>query len=186
MFGMVCGVFAGGALALTAMTTDVRPFLWLLGAGLILVRLLANMLDGMVAIAAQTASPVGDLYNEVPDRISDAATLIGLGYAAGGHMVLGCLAALAAVFTAYMRTLGRTAGAPQDFCGPMAKPQRMHAVILVALVSALLPEGWQAQVLDLVGLGIAALGLVVILAGSMLTSIRRLLHAAAYLRKSHA
>ena len=37
---------------------------------------------------------MGELYNEVPDRVSDAATLIGLGHAAEGWPVLGFLAAI--------------------------------------------------------------------------------------------
>jgi phosphatidylglycerophosphate synthase len=53
----------------------------------------------MVAIEAGTASPVGELYNEVPDRVSDTATLIGAGYAVGGHPTLGYVAACLALFT---------------------------------------------------------------------------------------
>jgi phosphatidylglycerophosphate synthase len=39
------------------------------------------MLDGMVALASCRDSKVGELYNEVPDRVSDAAVFIGVGYA---------------------------------------------------------------------------------------------------------
>ena len=42
----------------------------LVGAGLILLRLLANMLDGMVADESGEGGPLGSLYNEIPDRIS--------------------------------------------------------------------------------------------------------------------
>jgi len=74
----------------------------------------------MVATARGTASPIGELYNEVPDRISDAAVFIGLGYAAASQPELGYLAALTSLFTAYIRATARATGAPQDFCGPMA------------------------------------------------------------------
>ena len=47
------------------------------------LRLLANLLDGMVAIGRGIASPVGELFNEVPDRVSDTAVLLGLGVAGG-------------------------------------------------------------------------------------------------------
>ena len=45
--------------------------------------LLANLLDGMVAMGRGVASPVGELFNEVADRVSDTAILLGLGWAAG-------------------------------------------------------------------------------------------------------
>ena len=38
----------------------------------------------MVAVASDRTSKLGELFNEVPDGLSDAATLVGLGYAAGG------------------------------------------------------------------------------------------------------
>lgn len=65
------------------------------------LRLLANPYDGMVAMARRIASPVGELFNEVPDRASDGATLIGFGYAAGSNPLLGFIAAIFAIFLAY-------------------------------------------------------------------------------------
>ena len=99
--GMVCGILAGVSLWRTASAPPLAArFLWLAAALLIQLRLLANLLDGMVAVASGTASQLGELFNEAPDRVSDAATLIGLGYAAGGHPTFGWLAALLAVLTA--------------------------------------------------------------------------------------
>src|SRR4051794_29802427 len=80
--GMVSGVGAGVALAATAWLepgSASQRAAWLAGALLVQLRLLANMLDGMVAIECGRASPVGELYNEVPDRVSDVGTLVGLG-----------------------------------------------------------------------------------------------------------
>src|SRR5207245_4613587 len=113
---------------------------WLAAALLIQLRLLANMLDGMVAIECRRASPVGELFNEVPDRISDVATLIGAGYAAGGDVTLGYLAACVALFTAYVRAMGKAAGANQEFGGPMAKQQRMFIVTVIAVYCAVVPD----------------------------------------------
>ena len=112
---------------------------------------------------------MGELYNEIPDRVSDAAVLVGLGYAAGGHPALGWAAALLAVMTAYIRSTGKNAGAAQCFVGPMAKQHRMWIVVVAALVAA----AWPAT-LHLGGHGVvdAALGLIVV--GSTLTCVRRL------------
>ncbi|HTL27748.1 MAG TPA: CDP-alcohol phosphatidyltransferase family protein [Tepidisphaeraceae bacterium] len=169
----IFAIAAGISLAMTAHVNDPWwRLLFLTSAGLIQLRLLANLLDGMVAIEHGGASPVGMLYNEVPDRISDAAILIGAGYAIGGDPILGYLAACAALFTAYVRAMGKVAGANQEFCGPMAKQQRMATVTLVAIYLGLTPTSlqptWHAR-------GLMSLGLAIVFIGSVITSIRRLL-----------
>lgn len=151
---------------------------WLCGAVLIEVRLLANMFDGMVAIESGTASRYGELYNDVPDRISDTAFLVGAGYAAGGEPWLGWAAALAAMATAYIRALGRGLTGTQDFCGPMAKPHRMQLLALAAVLAAAAAWiDWPQR--DL----IPQIALWIILVGSIITSIRRLLRIAQRLKE---
>jgi phosphatidylglycerophosphate synthase len=182
--GMVAGVAAGAVLWATArLDSPWREAAWIAAAAAMQLRLIANLLDGMVAIASGKASPVGELYNEVPDRVSDAAALIGAGYAAGGHPLLGWAAAAAAILTAYVRVMAKVAGAPMDYSGPMAKQQRMFVLTVTALGCALAPASWQPR-WELGGaqLGLAALGLSVILAGSLWTSARRLRRAAAHLK----
>lgn len=178
---MVCGVAAGVALALTASAPAWERAAWLAAAVLIQLRLAANMLDGMVAIESGRASPLGELYNEVPDRVSDTATLVGAGYAVGGDIVLGYAAACIAVFTAYVRAVGKVAGAPQEFCGPMAKQQRMFLVTVIALFYALAPRDWQPAWGDFPGRGLVTAGLLLIIIGGLLTAIRRLARIAACL-----
>src|SRR5438477_12357002 len=85
--GMCACIIGGIALGLTSIT-DYR-ILWLIAALGAQLRLTANMPDGMVAIASSRTSKTGELYNEVPDRISDAAVLIGAGFAWGGNVTLG-------------------------------------------------------------------------------------------------
>src|SRR5947207_1074635 len=95
--GMFCGILAGAALVSTRFVPEIPArLLWAASAGLVQLRLLANMLDGMVAIETGTASSLGELYNDVPDRISDSTILIGAGYAAGSIPLLGWIAALLA------------------------------------------------------------------------------------------
>ncbi len=98
------------------------------------LRLLCNLLDGMVAVEHGKKTPLGVLYNELPDRFSDSVLLIALGYAAGIAW-LGWLAALFAVLTAYIRVLGGALGFAQDFGGPMAKQHRMAVLTAGSLVS---------------------------------------------------
>jgi phosphatidylglycerophosphate synthase len=178
--GMVCGIAAGLLLAATAAPSRHAWLLWLLAAALVQARLLANMLDGMVAIETGTASRLGEIYNEVPDRVSDSAILIGLGYAAGGDAVLGYAAALVAALTAYIRCVGRGAGARQEFCGPMAKQQRMALVTLVALYGALV-DPTQGPFTARPPLGPVTAAAWIIIVGGLATALRRLRRIAASL-----
>lgn len=183
VLGMLFGIGSGLVLGATAMVAD--PWwrvLFIAGAVLTQLRLLCNMLDGMVALAQKTDSPVGELYNEIPDRISDSATLIGLGFALGGNIELGLLAAILAMFTAYIRAMGKAAGGPQQFCGPMSKPHRMFTVTVVALFCALTPTAWQPTLALWTPLGLPALALLLICAGAAIASLRRLARAARSLR----
>lgn len=91
-------------------------------------RLIMNLLDGMVAVEHARKSVIGGLYNEVPDRISDALTLFGIGWVAQKFpygMDLAYLSIILATGTAYIRTLGASLGCQHYFLGPMAKQHRM-------------------------------------------------------------
>lgn len=180
--GMLAGVAAGVCLSQTSRHPDFARALWTAAACFVQLRLLANMFDGMVAIESKTASKLGELYNEVPDRVSDYAGLVGLGYAAGGHIVWGYAAACFAILTAYVRAMGKAAGAASQFCGPMAKQQRMFLVTAVSIFCAAAPLAWQR--VEIAGrlYGIPELALIVIAFGSMLTASRRLRRIARELR----
>ena len=177
--GLVAGALAGLAFAMTGEMPQAARALWLLGAVMVQLRLAANMFDGMVAIARGVTSPLGELYNEIPDRLSDSAVLIGIGVAAG-DWGLGALAALTAIATAYVRAVGKAAGAASDFGGPMAKQQRMFLVTLAALWLGLAPASLQ-QMLPMTELLRALLLLIIVGAG--LTAGRRLRHIASALRE---
>jgi phosphatidylglycerophosphate synthase len=172
--GMVFGLLGGAALLATAGLPGFVRLLWIVGAACIQLRLLANLFDGMVAIARGTASKVGELFNEVPDRVSDSAILIGLGYAPGGDVVLGYAAALAAMMTAYVRAVGKGAGTPNEFCGPMAKQQRMFLATMTCLFCAFTPASWQRFDAGCCVLGIPAVVLALIVVGALIATVRRL------------
>jgi len=170
--GMCACIVAGIALGVTSIA-DYR-ILWIIAALGAQLRLTANMLDGMVAIASGRTSKTGELYNEVPDRISDAAVFIGAGYAWGGNITLGYVATILAIFTAYVRASGKIAGAPNEFCGPMAKQHRMLVITLVCVYAAITPRSWLIITLDNWQAGLMTIGLVVIVVGCVITVIRRL------------
>lgn len=138
------------------------------------LRLLCNLFDGMVAIEGQRQSAVGGLYNEVPDRFADSLFIVALGYAIGAPW-LGWFGALAAAVTAYIRVLGGSLGLPQDFRGPMAKPQRMAVLTVACVLGAIERWVWGSHW----ALTMAAW---IIAAGSTMTCGTRLLAIARQLR----
>src|SRR5262245_902448 len=58
----------------------VRATYLISAAVAIQLRLLANLFDGMVAIEFDRKSRIGDVYNDLPDRISDSLVFVGLSF----------------------------------------------------------------------------------------------------------
>jgi phosphatidylglycerophosphate synthase len=145
-----------------------RTLLFIVGAACIQLRLLANMLDGLIAVEGGRGGPTGAIWNEFPDRLEDSLFLVAAGYASGLPW-LGWLAALLAAVCAYVRLLGGTLGRPQDFGGPMAKPHRMAALTLACLAAI----AWAPALA-------VALGLIA--AGTLLTIALRLARLSKALR----
>jgi len=134
-----------------------RPESLLVCAACVQLRLLCNMLDGMLAVEAQRGDATGALYNEIPDRIADSLFIVALGYAASAPW-LGWLGALLSALTAYIRVLGGALGMEQDFRGPMAKPHRMAALTLGCLLGALETRLWHSNMVLLATAYVIAVG----------------------------
>jgi phosphatidylglycerophosphate synthase len=182
VLGLLIAAAAAAAFWLTGFDTGVERLLWLSGVGFLVGRILANTLDGMVAVEGRRPSRVGLLYNEAPDRIGDAMVLIGCGYAEGGSAELGYLAACIALFVAYARTLAQFAGAPGDFSGPMAKGHRVMVIACAATYMAGAPHAWRVRWGPDEEWGIMGLALLLITIGGALTAARRLRSAGRFLR----
>jgi len=168
--GVLFAIFASALFYIVPdVAPDMRAPVLVLTAASIQLRLLCNLLDGMLAVEEGLKSKTGELYNELPDRIADVVILVGAGYSVRGLSVgpaLGWGAAVTAVFTAYVRALGGSIGATQHFIGPMAKQHRMFALTIATLCAAVEATfGMPRRAL--------VIGLVVIAAGSIVTAYRR-------------
>ncbi|MBO9667982.1 MAG: CDP-alcohol phosphatidyltransferase family protein [Bdellovibrio sp.] len=105
------------------------------------LRLICNLMDGLVAIEFNKKSKTGDLYNEIPDRLADTAIIMGAGLYVqqlpyGMDIAWACVAL--AILTAYIRTLGASLGKGHKFLGPMAKQHRMALLTVAIVVEAVL------------------------------------------------
>jgi phosphatidylglycerophosphate synthase len=92
------------------------------------LRLWLNMLDGLVAFAAGTASRRGEILNDLPDRVSDIVIFVGVAHSGLMNPLIGYWAAIFAVLTAYVGLFGQALGVPREFGGIMSKPWRMVAL----------------------------------------------------------
>jgi phosphatidylglycerophosphate synthase len=111
----------GATLLLWSTTGDRGAWPFLLAAACLQLRLLANMLDGLIAVEGGDKTLTGELYNEIPDRIADVVLLAAAGYASQHGpcgAALGWSAAALAVGTAYLRALGGAAGSATRFLRP--------------------------------------------------------------------
>ena len=175
IFSIFFAAAAGYALYRSRGAGDAPVWLVLAAAG-IQLRLLCNLLDGLLAVEGGLKSAVGDVYNDAPDRLADALILVGAGYALAPDLTfLGWLAALIAVITAYVRTLAGSLGATQRFTGPMAKQHRMF-VLTLGCVAAAVEHAMTGGRLALTA------ALAVIIVGSAVTTVRRLSDLSAELR----
>jgi len=179
VFSIVFALGAGAAfIASRNMEGIERVVLLVVAAACIQLRLLCNMLDGMVAVEGKMASKTGDIFNELPDRIADPLIIVPAGYAIIRFYSLGptfgWLAGLLAVMTAYVRVLAGSVRAKQEFVGPMAKPHRMATLTFAAIIDAV------AGYLRFRDYALM-LALIVIILGTIVTMIRRTRRMAAEL-----
>jgi phosphatidylglycerophosphate synthase len=143
-------------------------FLLLVAPALCYLRLWLNMLDGMVALASREASPRGEILNDLPDRISDVLVFAGVAHSGLVTPYAAYWAAIFALLTAYVGTLGQAVGVQREFSGLMSKPWRMVALHAGAWATA------AAGVQSLGGLTLLDWTCLVIVAGCVQTIVVRL------------
>jgi len=168
--GVTVALCTSAAFALAPATAGgSRAALLVAAAAGIQLRLLCNLLDGMLAVEEGLKSRTGEFYNELLDRIADVVILVGAGYSVRQLAlgpILGWTAAVCALFTAYIRALAGSLRATQHFVGPMAKQHRMFALTVGTLAAA-------AEARLNLAARAMCLALSLIVVGSIVTAIRR-------------
>lgn len=163
----------------TAEGTAIRIILIAIGSIAIQLRLLCNMIDGLMVIEGGLKTSAGEIFNDFPDRVSDVALIMGAGIMAQQvnpwMLHVAWAASLLAVTTAYVRTLGASISGKSDFSGPMAKQHRMFFLTLGGLASI----GEIIFAAPAYSMGII---LALIAFGSLLTVVRRLLRLSSSLQ----
>lgn len=132
-------VFTYGALLLSGVAGlalwqagAVRAWLWLVPP-CVMLRLLFNLMDGLVSREMGLAGAWGEVKNEFGDRVAD--TLIFLGLACGGYADarLAALALSLILWISYLGILSKATGGPRLYKGIFGKGDRMITLALFTL-----------------------------------------------------
>jgi phosphatidylglycerophosphate synthase len=121
--------------ALCFWKSQSAPWLLLVAPLFCLLRLYLNMLDGMVAMAADKASRRGEILNDLPDRVSDVIIFAGAAHSGWMNPIIGYWAAIFALITAYVGLFGQALGGRREFSGWMSKPWRMVAISVASWIT---------------------------------------------------
>jgi len=166
-------VVASAAAALCFWQALALPALLIPAVLFCYVRLWLNMLDGMVALASGKASPVGEIVNELPDRVSDVLIFVGVAHSGLCHPLTAYWAALCALFVAYVGTLGQAVGVQREFSGIMSKPWRMVVLHVGAWITLALL--WSDGSVEYGGLTVLDWANLAVIAGCAETVVLRLI-----------
>lgn len=141
------------------------------------VRLLCNLFDGMVAVEHGKKTKSGEIFNELPDRFADLCIFAGAGYVDlrwSWLPHLGWGVGALAILTAYVRALGASTGAGQQFLGPMAKQHRMAVMTLCCLISVGAVLGEKDWPVIPIGLGVIGIGCLITIVRRTIAIVRAL------------
>jgi phosphatidylglycerophosphate synthase len=165
---------AAAAIAAICFWQSTRyPRLLIVGPLFCYLRLWCNMLDGMVALAAGSASRRGEILNDLPDRVSDVVIFVGVAHSGWMHPLFAYWAAIFSLGTAYIGTLGQAVGVQREYGGIMSKPWRMVVLGLGAWFTYVL-EHWNNGDAIIAGLSALDGACLIIIAGCLQTSAQRL------------
>ncbi|MGH8093072.1 MAG: CDP-alcohol phosphatidyltransferase family protein [Chthoniobacterales bacterium] len=166
-------VVLAAAAALSFWQSSHRPWLLIVAPLFCYLRLWCNMLDGMVALAADQASRRGEVINDLPDRVSDVLIFVGAAHSGWMNPLFGYWAALMSLGTAYVGMLGQAVGARREFGGMMSKPWRMVALGFGAWITWALFR-WNHGDTTIAGLSALAWACALVITGCVQTAAQRL------------
>lgn len=119
--GLLCSLLAA---ALFRIAETARwPFLAI--PALLLLRIVCNALDGLVAQATGRARAFGEVLNELTDRVSDLAILLGIAISSLSSLTWGVAASSAVLLSSYVGILGKAVGTGRQYGGILGKADRM-------------------------------------------------------------
>lgn len=132
-------VFTYGALGLSLLAALAflragSSTLWLwLAPPCLLLRLLFNLMDGLVAREIGLADAWGEVKNEFGDRLADSAIFLGLAFGGYADSRWAALALALILCVSYLGILGKALGGARVYGGLFGKGDRMISLALFTL-----------------------------------------------------
>lgn len=96
-----------------------------------------NGLDGLVSRELGLASSVGEVYNELIDRVSDALIFLSVAYLPNTNNTLGFMTLLVILFSSYLGILSKSAGSERQYGGLTGKTDRIIYISIAGLSVAI-------------------------------------------------
>jgi CDP-diacylglycerol---glycerol-3-phosphate 3-phosphatidyltransferase len=111
------------------------PWLYLVGIGLIFLRMFLGILDGLIAVHYHKATPQGEMINCIAPELCDAFYLVALTVARPAWVLPGIGALTLAWLTSFAGTLGTIVGKPIQSAGPAGQTDRLAALMAFSLLA---------------------------------------------------
>ena len=101
------------------------------------LRTAANAVDGMIATTTDTARPLGEVFNEVTDRLGDIAVFLPMALVVGvsAFLVAGVLAAM--LVTSYLGVTVKAAGGSRIYSRGLTPTQAASVQLSVPVITAI-------------------------------------------------
>ncbi|MFH2033627.1 MAG: class I SAM-dependent methyltransferase family protein [Candidatus Margulisiibacteriota bacterium] len=107
-----------------------HPYLLLVIIILILLRMVLNTLDGVIAIAQDKKDIRGEIVNALPDRYSDVFLFIGIFLSGLCDQFIAILGLATIFLVSYTGMLGKAIGVEWQHHGPLGKVERLIMVMI--------------------------------------------------------
>ena len=148
---------------------------------LLFLRLLLNVLDGVIAEETHLSSARGEALSEFTDRLSDVAILGGVALSGFGHASLAVIAIVVVLLVSYVGILGKAVGAGRQYGGLMGKPDRMVVIMLGCVAQyVVLHMGYELPVVlgrRILAFDVASLAIVLLGLYTIMFRLRAIFHA---------
>lgn len=143
LVGFLLAVLASALILKSSAETVSNNYLVFAGV-LVFAHGLLDMLDGVIARRYDKATPLGDFFDHVADRVSDVLLLSAVAFSPWGDIRVGLWAIVAALMTSYLGTQAQAVGAGRMYTGFVARADRLVLLMVAPVVDhALAGQGVQ-------------------------------------------
>ena len=111
-----------------------RPSLYLIGAALILLRMVVGTLDGLIAQAFSKSSPKGEMINRIAPEVCDIALMLAIVFSSPKYLGVGCVAIALCWAVTFFGLIGVVANRPIQSVGPVGQTDRIAALALLSVL----------------------------------------------------